>query len=550
MADYRTKRYWDEAWKKLSPFFSPNGQVPNPFGTGEFGDTTNVLLHGVVGDGVADDTAAIKRAITVAQENGTNALFFPAGTYRITAAGLSTNEAAITVPSNFVIMGTGPKTVIKWEGDTWGGSETHPGDPYYYCFYSPFGYTNVRYENLSFVGMNNPFVFSKNAQSSCIYAITGSDLVVEGCTFDDLHGFSIHEDGNSERTHIFDCVTRNCANGINVNGNWTILTNNRMYNSEGFECAGRSVLIQNNTIKDALVCAISCGGNTVNNFESPGAQVVANTIDGCDGIGILGNNGFVYSIIANNTIRNCDGGGIYLTHDVGQHVVKNNIIANNTVTDCCLAGNPNVSGIQVMGEGGNLLTGNRCVDTGTGTWIQQYGIALLSNDNVVDGNILKGTNHDLLINTGVTGTQVGHNLMVNNKVQWLGALNTQEVRRSYGGAAGEYVEFSQIYNNIYPWWIRYADGKMEWGANNWPLDTNLYRAAANQLKTDDEFIAATGLVVGSQKIRSAAAAPVAGTWAQGDIVYNSAPSAGGNVGWVCTSAGTPGTWKTFGTIAA
>lgn len=35
----------------------------------------------------------------------------------------------------------------------------------------------------------------------------------------------------------------------------------------------------------------------------------------------------------------------------------------------------------------------------------------------------------------------------------------------------------------------------------------------------------------------------------GDIVYNSSPAAGGNIGWVCTAAGAPGTWKTFGAIA-
>ena len=40
------------------------------------------------------------------------------------------------------------------------------------------------------------------------------------------------------------------------------------------------------------------------------------------------------------------------------------------------------------------------------------------------------------------------------------------------------------------------------------------------------------------------------TWGVGDIVYNSAPTAGGNIGWVCTAAGTPGTWKTFGSIEA
>lgn len=35
---------------------------------------------------------------------------------------------------------------------------------------------------------------------------------------------------------------------------------------------------------------------------------------------------------------------------------------------------------------------------------------------------------------------------------------------------------------------------------------------------------------------------------KGDIIFNTSPSAGGNVGWVCVTAGNPGTWKSFGTI--
>ena len=44
--------------------------------------------------------------------------------------------------------------------------------------------------------------------------------------------------------------------------------------------------------------------------------------------------------------------------------------------------------------------------------------------------------------------------------------------------------------------------------------------------------------------------PSSGSHAQGEIVWNTAPVAGGTVGWVCVAGGTPGTWKTFGTIAA
>ena len=45
------------------------------------------------------------------------------------------------------------------------------------------------------------------------------------------------------------------------------------------------------------------------------------------------------------------------------------------------------------------------------------------------------------------------------------------------------------------------------------------------------------------------AVPTSGTWNRGDVVWNTQPSAGNNIGWVCIAAGTPGTWKTFGTIA-
>lgn len=45
------------------------------------------------------------------------------------------------------------------------------------------------------------------------------------------------------------------------------------------------------------------------------------------------------------------------------------------------------------------------------------------------------------------------------------------------------------------------------------------------------------------------AAPTTGTWAKGDIVFNNLPTAGGFIGWVCTTAGSPGTFKTWGAIS-
>jgi len=38
-------------------------------------------------------------------------------------------------------------------------------------------------------------------------------------------------------------------------------------------------------------------------------------------------------------------------------------------------------------------------------------------------------------------------------------------------------------------------------------------------------------------------------WNQGDIIYEAYPTAGGNIGWVCTESGTPGEWRAFGPIS-
>ncbi|MEZ0212424.1 MAG: glycosyl hydrolase family 28-related protein [Xanthobacteraceae bacterium] len=49
---------------------------------------------------------------------------------------------------------------------------------------------------------------------------------------------------------------------------------------------------------------------------------------------------------------------------------------------------------------------------------------------------------------------------------------------------------------------------------------------------------------------SGAAAPTTGTWRRGDVVSNESPSAAGVPGWVCVTAGSPGTWRAMAALAA
>lgn len=63
------------------------------------------------------------------------------------------------------------------------------------------------------------------------------------------------------------------------------------------------------------------------------------------------------------------------------------------------------------------------------------------------------------------------------------------------------------------------------------------------LKTDgwDSYLDA-------RKIIQADGIPASGSWNKNDIVLNTNIVAGGNIGWVCVVSGTPGVWKSFGTI--
>lgn len=57
------------------------------------------------------------------------------------------------------------------------------------------------------------------------------------------------------------------------------------------------------------------------------------------------------------------------------------------------------------------------------------------------------------------------------------------------------------------------------------------------------------ITIGAITITAGNSAPTTGAQVAGSVVYNTAPELGGNVGWICISSGTPGTWAQFGLIS-
>ncbi len=63
-------------------------------------------------------------------------------------------------------------------------------------------------------------------------------------------------------------------------------------------------------------------------------------------------------------------------------------------------------------------------------------------------------------------------------------------------------------------------------------------------------MAGTMLKFGTQQMTWSGTIPVGGPWYQGNFCLNANPAPAGQLGWICTAAGSPGTWKACGTINA
>jgi Pectate lyase superfamily protein len=554
---------------------SANAIGYTPAGTGAVATTVQAKLRetvsvkdfGAVGDGVTDDTAAIVAALAAVSAGDT--IYFPDGEYLTTASivvdksvnFVGSGQARIVSDASKILDITPASAVLTTtlNGATSAGARTitlasvagisagqilvledsatlWPYDPRAGCFYGEVNIIasvnsgtsqvtlewptatnyntgisvkvwapieNLRVENLYFERKTKT---SNTASGITTYALKNAYFV--NCTFEGFGAVCI-QDSYSSHTRINGCSFLNTwytgvglgYGVLTVGSVHTLVSNCRSYNAR--RCVDFS-----GSIPSRYGLAVGCMAIADYAYTDTTAFGTHGTAQYCtfkSCTSSAARTGFILRG-ADLTVDGCSvyNGTLFATCTSG---------LNHTFIGCTLDGQPAAAGFPPSGfvdaTSANYLGGaNSLIIKGCFAKIASYFLYI--NDNVVDG-----------VSFELTDNSVGLRSTATNFVSTANLASAKTF-------------------NIF---VR--------GNNGYRNDTNgqyLLRMSAGTNATLDERTLESWSVNFFYTARRAAI-PTTGTWRQGDIVWNTAPAAGGAPGWVCTTGGTPGTWKAMANLA-
>jgi len=405
--------------------------------------TFNVKDYGAVGDGVTNDTAAIQLALTTAgAASARSRVFIPAGSYKITKT--TGQTYGVTVPSGVTVSGVPGQSVILNTG-----LDPNDATKNYDAVFCATGTHDIVIEDVAFLGENTPFTFYAQKQMSCVgFGTTGcADITVRRCVFDSQYGFPIHAQGTGTRLHAIDNVMRNCANGLNVNADYSRQTGNILHDCEGIEATGAYNQISGNQLAYTAAMAganggISIGGATAAGATAPGMVCAGNVITDSPAIGITISDAVTDSVVTGNTILRATTNGIQLVSG-GFNPIARVAITNNVIMDAGLSTGTaaNRVGIYCKGNTGGMVAHNSVsygVASGHDTY---YGMLLGAADGLrVTDNAVTSSNTGLIF---VSGTYTNLTL-ARNKITAPTAITTTGATITY---ATESTQHPVAFNN-------------------------------------------------------------------------------------------------------
>lgn len=405
----------------------------------------NVVDYGAAGDGVTNDGTAIGSAVAAAKAAGGGVVFFPQGTYLVSAA-------IVVDGANITLQGAGRSaTIIKTVGNhqiirgvSVAGLQVRDlqvlGD-------ADSGKTSQR--GIEWTGVSDGLihnVWAKNLGYDGILLLSGcvnctvSNCRVTGCKDD---GINIGGDpvAESSGNNVVGNVVSDCAStGIHISdrsryssvvGNTISGCNNGIdtYNAGAYGGYGNNSIV-GNTIRNSTTIGIyifNSSRNTVSGNNIDGAtngiylvtashcSVTGNVVTNCSNVGIRPNSistdivvtgnkldgattGIIMesarSVCSENSIRGVVD-SLKLTATATQGIIANNLITNGTGNDIEIqAANCSVTGnrIESVGTRGIKVSGGatKCSVTSNFVVGAQAGIEVSPADCLVAGNYLTG----------------------------------------------------------------------------------------------------------------------------------------------------------------
>jgi hypothetical protein len=246
--------------------------------------------------------------------------------------------------------------------------------------------------------------------------------------------------------------------------------------------------------------------------------------------------GFTNLDISNNTVDSI----VYL-RDITVSVANGNVNVNGNISNGIECGLSEMSALTVSH---NTVNANGLVGA--------YGIRVFDFNTSATKTINVVVNDNAISTTELNGISVANCLkstVIGNTLFNCGATGTSGSSSELCGiAVAASVDFSVIQNNyidttkFYGYYVDAAAGVVE---NN--VVVNITSGSG---VTAFPYYSSGISPTRSNSSNSASATPTNGYWAVGSLVWNTGVTAGGSPGWICTTAGTPGTWKTMANLGA
>jgi len=460
------------------------------------GAPINVLDYGAVGDGNTDNTTAFANAISAIAALGGGALYIPRGTYKYT---------------NFLVNCSNVRVY---------------GDGIGVTILEPYGWVDgIRFAN----GYPSPSaqivdVGVEYLTINCVNQTAGSpssDTYGNGINFNACDRYYArfcevikHKQQGIVSTYYLVPSGQNAESSGYITDNIIDSTYSSNNASIGVEGSSTNVIVSRNTVSNSVNVGVYLGN--LGDYGTAGECIVSDNIlnNASGSIGIHVEDVYKNISMVNNKINSFPIGircGTTSGAATDTFLISSNMISGFTTQGVLLS--PLASG----DTNSAIVVGNSLITT-TGASTNSQAISSQSGTQII-GNYINSNTVSAISASG-TGIVIQSNTCIASTSYSIDVSSTTSAI-----VIGNYIS-----NDLNLGTTTQATANLGYSTQRW---TQNYIGTQQSISNP-----------------SANSSPSTGTWAVGDKVWNTVPAASGYIGWVCVTAGTPGTWKQFGAITA